>query len=210
MRRHASNLAVFAFAQGDFDPGCWDLGAIADRRIARPEVGGLLDAARAGGLGFEVAEVDAGTQRGERRLRSECLRPAPNRPWRACGGARRSAPATAPSSVSSSKPFAVGVEPAGGIDIGDSDVVGKRRAPGLGAEFADDAEGLVEGDEHARRSGEKALDQIRRHGRLRHAGPWARRVAAHRGAVGAGAAACRAAGSSNHSRTSASRPTPCM
>ena len=56
---HAPHLAVFAFAEDDFEPTRRDAGAVADRRGTRPESLGLFDAAHVGGAGDEVAEVDA-------------------------------------------------------------------------------------------------------------------------------------------------------
>ena len=131
-RRHAAHLAVLAFAQRELEPRRRNLRAVADRRIARPQIRGLVDEPRAGGLRDEVAEVDAVAQRGERGLgrRAFDLRPIDLRELvarvrdarlqRAVVGQQQQA-------------FAVGVEPARGVDVRDLDVVRERalgRAPG--------------------------------------------------------------------------------
>src|SRR5574340_838156 len=60
-----AHLAVLAFGDDDLDPRGGNIGAKADRRIARPQMCGLVDEARYCRAGDEVAEVDAAAQRFE-------------------------------------------------------------------------------------------------------------------------------------------------
>src|SRR5271154_6354410 len=62
LRRHAPHLAVLPFAYRQLDPRRRNFGAIADRRISRPQFLRFLDETRARGLRREVTETYAFAQ----------------------------------------------------------------------------------------------------------------------------------------------------
>ncbi len=155
MRRHAADLAVLALAQRQLDPRRRNLRAITNRRIARPEIRGLFDEPRAGRLRHEVAEVDSCAQRRQRILgrRALDLRPVDLRKLEL-----RARDARLQGAVvrQQQQPFAVRVEPAGGIYRRNLDEIGERLLAGLRRELAGHAEGFVEGDQHVM-DGDEAL-----------------------------------------------------
>ncbi len=143
--RHAPHLAVLAFLQGDGQPAGRLLGALAYRRIARPQPWRLGNLYRMAGLGGEIAQVD------------RCLQP------RQAGRVRHAVhlhqigfrllvvgmgDVVLQLAVvgQQQQAFAVGVEAAGRVDVGDLQVVGQGGATGLGRELAQHLEGLVEQD----------------------------------------------------------------
>ncbi len=68
LRRHTAHLAVLAFVDREFDPGRGDAGAIADRRVARPQAGGLVEQACVCRAGDEVTEIDPAAQQFQRSI----------------------------------------------------------------------------------------------------------------------------------------------
>src|SRR5207253_6692850 len=147
-RRHTANLTVLAFAQREFEPRRRNLGAIADRWIARPKVTRLIDESCTDRFRLEIPKVYAVTQLGECRLgrgafdlRPIDLRELMTRIRDAC--LQRAIVRQQQQS------FAVGIEAARWVHVCDVDVIGKRAAAGFRAKLTDDTERLVESDQHA-------------------------------------------------------------
>jgi hypothetical protein len=144
---HAAHLAIAAFSEGEFDPAVRHGFAVADGRIARPEVFRLGDGAGFRWAGAAIAEIDAdgeGFQGGGIGDALD-LRPVGFRDL-----VLRIGDARLQGAVIGEDQEALGiiVEPAGGVDAGDGDEFLQRAlAAAFIRKLGEDVIGFVEEDE---------------------------------------------------------------
>ena len=144
--RHAADLAIAAFFEGQFNPGIRDVSAVANGRIARPWLWAGIEDASLGRASAVTGEQDSGREpfHGIGGWGAFNLSPVGTRVSELWIGE----PVLESTIVGEQdEPFAVVIEPPGGIDIGDIYEIGEcaRCLRGAG-ELAHDVVGLVEED----------------------------------------------------------------
>lgn len=142
-RRHAPDLTVFSFGQGDGEPARGCLGALPNGWIAWPEPCWFFNVFRLAWAGDKIAKIDRAAQFFQRCCiwRSFHLNQISFRLLQV-GMANVM---LQPSIIrQQQQAFAVGIEPAGRIDIRNVQEIRQRLPLGMSRKLAHDIEGLIE------------------------------------------------------------------